>query len=173
MDGACACWSRRGVVYQWCGGGARISESGGVDGGEVRAESVRAGERDADVPDGGPCEVAGGRESGVSGASRRAGEVARVPDRARGDRSGADAAGGSEAGSSGAARGRAGRQAASGVRGGRRSGAGCGGVAIWTEWTSAGLHGAVGIGGAGGVAVNAEREIGPERVAEAGSPGDE
>src|ERR1051325_10667952 len=70
VDGACASWGGRGVVYQRCGGGARVSESGGVDGGEVRAESVRAGERDADVPDGGPCEVAGGRESGVSGTSR-------------------------------------------------------------------------------------------------------
>ena len=48
----------------------------------------------ADVPDRGPGAVALGRRAGVPGPRGRAGEAARVPDRARRDRGGAAAAGG-------------------------------------------------------------------------------
>ena len=51
-----------------------------------------------DVPDRGPGAVAGRRRAGVPGAGGRAGEAARVPDRAGRDRGGAAAAGGGGAG---------------------------------------------------------------------------
>ena len=67
----------------------------------------------ADVPDRGPGAVAAGRGAGVPGASRRAGEAARVPDRAWRDRGGAAAAGGGVGGRGGGAR-RMARAASSG-----------------------------------------------------------
>ena len=81
------------------GSGAGLSEPCGADGGAVCggpawSRLVHGGAGGADVPDRGPGAVACGRCAGVFGARGRAGEAARVPDRAWRDRGGAAAAGG-------------------------------------------------------------------------------
>ena len=84
-----------GVAGELCiagaGLGARVSEPSGIDGGEIRGESVCA--RRADVQDRGFGEMAAGREHRVFGADRPSGENPGLPDRARGDRSAAIADG--------------------------------------------------------------------------------
>ena len=85
-----------------CMGLMRIG--GGVDG------RGRGGGR-SDVPDRGPGAVAIGRRAGVPGSCGRAGEAARVPDRAWRDRGCAAAAGGGVAGGGGGAGRLAGRAA--------------------------------------------------------------
>ena len=123
-----------------------------------------------DVPDRGPGALACGRGAGLSGACRRAGEAARVPDRAWRDRGGADAASGGGAGGGDCARGCARQQAAGGLcGGGRRSGSRCGGAAgaCWAE--PSGLHGAGGVCGAGSASADAERQARPPCAAGAGA----
>ena len=78
----------------------------------------RTARRQPDVPDRGPGAVAGGRRAGVLGPGRRAGEAARVPDRAGRDRGGADRAGGRVAGRRDRAAGWFGRPAADRLCGG-------------------------------------------------------
>ena len=64
------------------GPGAGLSGSCGADGGAVCGRSAWRLRGQPDVPDRGPGALAGGRGAGVSGPGRRAGEAARVPDRA-------------------------------------------------------------------------------------------
>ena len=132
-----------------------------------------------DVPDRGPGAVAVGRGAGVPGPGGRAGEAARVPDRAWRDRGCAAAAGGRVAGGGDGAR-------------RRRGWAGSGGARRASVWSAmwwrrpglrlmrrrlrsalsrepAGLHGAVGDRCAGSAAADAERQAGPARAAGAGA----
>ena len=123
-----------------------------------------------DVPDRGPGAVACRRGAGVSGPGRRAGEAARVPDRAWRDRGCAAAAGRGVAGGGDRAR-RTVRAAAAADRlcgggGGRvRRGAGRRGAARGAVAAAAGLHGAVGDCGAGAAAADAERQARPPGAA--------
>ena len=97
------------------GSGAGLSGSCGSDGGAVCCRPAwRLLARRADVPDRGPGAVACGRGAGVSGAGGRAGEAARLPDRAWRDRGCAAAAGGRVAGGGGGARATAARRPAAG-----------------------------------------------------------
>ena len=85
--------------------GARLSGPCGADGGAVcGGPAWWSGE--PDVPHRGPCALAFGRGAGVSGACGCAGEGARLPHRAWGDRGGAGGAWGYCAGSGDCARGR-------------------------------------------------------------------
>ena len=127
-----------------------------------------------DVPDRGPGAVADGRGAGVFGPCGRAGEAARVPDRAWRDRGGAAAAGGGVAGGGDGAR----RTA----RAGQAAGGLCGwglrvprldaaGLRSALGRQPAGLHGAVGDRRAGSLAADAERQAGPSCAAGAGADG--
>ena len=102
----------------------RAATSGGrADGGEIRTASVQRRAGRAAVPHGRPGAVAAGRDVGVPGPGRHAGEGARLPHRARGDRECAARARRSARCGGGGARGRR-RQTARGLRGrrGRRAG---------------------------------------------------
>ena len=125
-----------------------------------------------DVPHRGPGAVACGRGAGVSGPGGRAGEAARVPDRAWRDRGGAVLA---QAGVSQAAV--VAREDRAGPargwwatwlrrRGRALDGCGASGCAVAA---AAGLHGAVCDRGAGSAAADAERQAGPPRAACAGA----
>src|SRR5262245_7394407 len=76
-----ACWGGGRDLHRRGGAGAWVPESRGSDGAEVCAEPVRAGWK-PDVPNGGPWEMAGGREHRVHRSDGRPGEGERVPDRA-------------------------------------------------------------------------------------------
>jgi aspartate racemase len=153
----------RGVArgYFWAGGGY---------GREVCAESVcgRGGRGFAAVPNGRSCALEPKGRVGVFRASGSAGQGKRIPDRARGDRSGVGGRGGSGAGGGGGA-GRARRQTAGGVcereegscaGGGRTTGAAAG--------AAAGVHDAGGGGGGGRDAADQQREDRPAEIAGAG-----
>ena len=75
----------------------------GSDGGAVRRRPAWCRAGSADVPDRGPGALACGRGAGVPGPCGRAGEAARLPDRAWRDRGGAAAAGRGVAGGGGGA----------------------------------------------------------------------
>ncbi len=123
-----------------------------------------------DVPHRRPGALARRRGAGVPGACGRAGEAARVPDRAWRDRGRAGAACRCRAGGGDRARGSTGRQAAGGLcGGGGRSGAGCIRVARACGGEPAGLHGAGRLCGAGAAAADAERQARPACAAGAGS----
>ena len=96
-------------------------EARGPDGGAVCRRPAWCGGRrfgEPDVPDRGPGAVAVRRRAGVPGTRGRAGEAARVPDRAGRDRGGAAAAGGGVAGRGDRAAGWCGPAAADRLRGG-------------------------------------------------------
>ena len=123
-----------------------------------------------DVPDRGPGAVAAGRCAGVPGPRRRAGEAARVPDRAGRDRGCADRASGvSQAAVIARPDGSGGQRligyvvAAPGAVLDTAVSAGGAVAAI------AGLHGAVGAGGAGAAAADAKRQARPPGAAGAGA----
>ena len=105
--------------------GAGLPEPCGADGGAVRRRPERRG-RQPDVPDRGPGAVAVRRGAGVPGPRRRAGEAARVPDRAGRDRGGADRASGRVAGRRDRAAGSSGGRPAAGRLCGGDSGRGAG-----------------------------------------------
>ena len=88
--GACAGGGCGGALHCGSGAGAGLSGPCRADGGAVCGGPVWAcGE--PDVPDRGSGALARGRGAGVSRARRRAGEAARLPDRAWRDRGGAGA----------------------------------------------------------------------------------
>ena len=112
------------------------------------------------------------RRAGVPGARRRAGEAARVPDRAGRDRGGAAAAGrGVAGGGGGAARTAAGGQRLVGYVVAAAGAAALDAAALRAALSrqSAGLHGAVGARGAGAAAADAERQARPPCAAGAGA----
>ena len=155
------------------GSGAGLSAPFGSDGGAVCRRPAWRVPGQPDVPDRGPGAVAVGRGAGVSGAGGRAGEAARVPDRAWRDRGCAAAAGGGVAGGGGGAR-RTGRGGAAAGRlcGWRRSGRGARTSAALRAAlcaAAAGPHGAVGARGAGSAAADAERQARPPGAACAGA----
>ena len=121
----------------------------------------------------GPATWRGGgrRRAGVPGPRRRAGEAARLPDRAGRDRGGAAAAGGRVAGRGGRARGRRGRASGWSAMWWRRPGAVLDTAALRARAVAAaaGLHGAVGARGAGAAAADAERQARPPGAAGAGA----
>ena len=158
------------ALHRGGGSGAGLSEPCGADGGAVCGRPVRACGQ-PDVPHRGSGAVACGRGAGVPGAGGRAGEAARLPHRAGRDRGGAAAAcGGGAGGGDGAARTRPGdkRLVAYVV-----AAAGCAAVEprrcgrSWRE--PAGLHGAVGVCGAGRAAADPERQARPPGAAGAGA----
>src|SRR5215475_14895797 len=104
----------RGVVHSWGGVGAWVCESAWDDGGAFRGGSVWKG-GDADVPDRGSGEMAGGWEFGIFRASGSAGEDPRVPGRVGGNRSSAGAGRGSGASAGCDAGGGNGGEAAGGI----------------------------------------------------------
>ena len=135
---------------------SRVLGARGPDGGVLRAGPVRRRSGGTAVPDGGRGEV-GGWEPGVRGSTRPAGEAARVPDRARGDRGGAGGARGSEAGRGGACgRTRPGRGVWWGTWCGRRGwGGGWSALREQLRAKLSRLHGARGVRGARGAAADA------------------
>ena len=140
----------------------------GSDRGKLHRRPARGG-RIADVPDRGPGAVACGRGAGVPGPRGRAGEAARVPDRARRDRGGVAAPGQCRTCRRDRARGCAGHPATGGLcRAGRPKRFGCSAARVSARGP-AGLHGAVRVRGAGAVAADRERQARPPGAACAGS----
>ena len=120
--GSCGgCWGALHCGAWRCAGlsGAVWADRGAV----CRGPAWRG--REPDVPDRGPCEVAGRRGAGVCRSGGWADQAARVSDRAWRDRGGAAVACGGGAGGGGGARRGLRRAAADRLRGG--GGGGCGG----------------------------------------------
>src|SRR3990172_6889590 len=113
-------WRARGAVRRRRGGGARLPEPSGADGGEVPARSLLRGGGGEDVPHRRPGAVAGRRGARVPGADRPAGEAAGLPDRAGRDRGGPLPASGRGGGCGRGARRRCGEAARRGRGGGGR-----------------------------------------------------
>ena len=169
--GACAGGGCGRAVHRGGGSGAGLSGAAGLTAERFVADPYgRCGQ--PDVPHRRPGALARGRRAGVPRAGGRAGEAARLPDRAGRDRGGVLAA---------AARRVA--QAAVVARDGRRRatsgwwamwwrrrvrGAGCAALRAASGGAPAGLHGAVGVRGAGAAAADAERQARPPRAAGAG-----
>ena len=117
---ACSCGCDGRALHHGSGAGARLSGPCGADRRAVRGGSAwRGGE--PDVPDRRPGALAAGRGAGVPGPRGRAGEAARLPDRAWRDRGGAGAACRDRAGGGDRARGYVRQQAAGGLCGGGRA----------------------------------------------------
>ena len=76
--GACSCGGWWGALHCGFGAGAWLCGASGSDGGTVCCGPVRPG-GEPDVPDRGPCALAGRRRAGVPGACGCAGEGARLP----------------------------------------------------------------------------------------------
>jgi len=68
------------VQHRRGGGGARVLESGGTDSGALCEGSIRSRRGWTDVQDGGLGKMAGGGNDRISGAQRRSGQGAGVPD---------------------------------------------------------------------------------------------
>ncbi|MGF6735812.1 amino acid adenylation domain-containing protein [Paraburkholderia youngii] len=150
------------------GGRAGLSEPPRTDSRAVHRQSLCGG-RSA-VPHGGPGAVPAGRQSGVSGAHRRAGQDPGLSHRAgRGGRAPVRTCMGTRGGGGGA-RGAGRRAAAGGLCGGRSGGAGsaaCGDAARAPGGAAAGLHGAGGVRAAGGAAADGQRQARPQGTARA------
>ncbi len=146
----------RGAVPGRRAAGTGLPGAAGADGGEVRARRVRGGAGSAAVPHGRPGAVAGGGSLGVPGAHGRAGQGARLPDRAGRGGGRAPGAPGSAGGGGGGAGGGAG-----GVRGGHGRGGGAAGAPAGEP---PGAHGALRAPGAGVAPAHAQREAGPARA---------
>ncbi len=171
--GAAARPARRGgrVVRGRRGGGPRLPGTAGPDRGAVRRRPVR-GRRRAGVPHRGPGALDGGRRRRVRGAGGRAGEAARLPDRARGGReraagppgrgrrAGAGARGRPRQPPAGRLRGAGARRPAGRPRPGPRAGAG-----------AARVHGARRVRPAGRAAAERQRQGGPAGAARTGGAG--
>ena len=163
------CWRGGRALHRGAWSCAGLPEPRGSDRGALHRRSSRS-VGIADVPDRGPGAVARGRGAGVPGAGGRAGEAARVPDRAWRDRGGAASAGGSVCGCGDCARaGGRRRTAPGGLRGaGGGSRAGRGAASCGAVLCAAGLHGAVRVRGAGASAADTERQARPPGAACAG-----
>ena len=167
---ACAGWGDGRALHRGSGAGARLSGRAGLTAERFVADPYGAA-GEPDVPHRGPGALARGRGAGVPGPRRRAGEAARLPDRAGRDRGGAGAACRRCAGGGDRARGCA-RQPSG----------------WWPMWwrpavqapdaaalrahaggEPAGLHGAGGLRGAGAAAADAERQARPPGAAGAGA----
>ena len=151
----------------------------GAYGGAVRRRPAWCCGGRPDVPHRGPGALAarcgggcGGR-AGVRRPRRRAGQAARLPDRAGRDRGCAAAPARRVAGGGDRPRRRLGRQAADRLCGGGGCRAGHGVrhrlAARFAGTAAAGLHGAAGHHGAGGAAADAERQARPSGAAGAGA----
>ncbi len=165
-----ACGSAGRAVRGRRGPCPRVRGPAGADGGALRAQPLRR--RRAALPHGRHGAVEGRRDAGLRGPARRAGEGARLPGGGGRGGGGADGARGGERGGGGGERRGSGGQATGGVRGGEAGGiAGGRQPASAPEAAATGVHGAVGVRGAGHVAADACRQGGPQGPAGAGSAG--
>ena len=146
------------------GPGAGVSRPSRADGGAVRAAPLR-GTGVAAVSDGGPGALPPGRGAGLPGPHRPAGQGARLPHRAGGDRGGArwTSVGGSGggAGAGGEPRGTAADRVRGRPRERSRGGRVAGRPARFPAAQPAGAHGADRLGPARGAAADPERQGGP------------